>query len=382
MTINDGGSDAGRTSHPPDLEQRLQKALALARVSYWKYSCDQQQLEYWSDSCAEFFGTDRDAVPLTNEEMYSLVHPDDAEPLHEAYATEGDYVVEYRVVLPDDRIRHIREVAEARYDAGGRLIAQVGTCQDITELRQTARDLGREFARELAGRITLLDSVTKDQQSFNYSVSHDLRPPLRTINGFSSLLLQDYATVLDAQALDYLRRIRNASKHMDEVIDGLLELSRLSQRPLHRRQVDLSAMASSIAAELQAAEPERSAAFEIHPEMTVHADPDLMATALLNLLDNAWKFTREVDPARIEVGCLSAPHGQTFFVRDNGVGFDMAYAEKMFRVFERLHLSTDFEGTGLGLATVERIIRRHGGRIWTRTNVSGSGATFYFSLRN
>ena len=221
--------------------------------------------------------------------------------------------------------------------------------------------------------------ANSELQSFSYSVSHDLRAPLRSIDGFSLALLEDYADKLDDSGKDYLQRVRAASQLMGRLIDDLLELSRVGRADMHRKRVDLSELAREIAAALQTAEPGRHGEFIIAPGMSVDGDASLLRAALTNLLGNAWKFTGKRDRPKIEFGARDEDGRRVYFVRDNGVGFDMTYADKLFVPFQRLHAKEEFPGTGIGLATIKRIITRHRGRVWAEGEV-GSGATFYFTL--
>jgi PAS domain S-box-containing protein len=233
-------------------------------------------------------------------------------------------------------------------------------------------DLVRERTAELA-------AVNKELEAFAYSVSHDLRAPLRSVNGFSQALLEDYAGVLDATGQDYLRRVRAASQRMSQLIDDLLDLSRLTRHELHFEEVDLSALARDIAEELRATQPEREVEFVIEEGIRAKGDAHLLHAALVNLMGNAWKFTAKHPQARIEFGRTEIEGTPTFFVRDDGAGFDMAYSSRLFGAFQRLHGADEFEGTGVGLATVQRIIHRHGGRVWAEGAVE-EGATFWFTL--
>ena len=216
-------------------------------------------------------------------------------------------------------------------------------------------------------------------EAFSYSVSHDLRAPLRSLDGFSQALMEDCADKLDAEGQDNLQRIRKASQRMGQLIDDLLNLSRLTRVEMTRQTVDLSKIARDVADELRAGDPQRGASFVIAEGLAAEADPRLLRIALTNLLSNAWKFTAKRPDARIEFGCAGENGSKAFFVRDNGVGFDMAYAGKLFGAFQRLHAMNDFPGTGIGLVTVQRIIHRHGGRIWA-DSVLEAGATFHFTL--
>lgn len=224
-----------------------------------------------------------------------------------------------------------------------------------------------------------LSAANKELEAFSYSVSHDLRGPLRAIDGFGQALLEDYGERLDAEGQDYLARVRAAARRMGQLIDDLLKLSRITRSEIRREEVDLSGLAHAIALELREQDPQRQAEFAIDPAMRAHGDRELLRIALENLLGNAWKFTRDNEDARIEFSQTEHEDGLAYFVRDNGVGFDMAYGDKVFGAFQRLHDEREFPGTGVGLATVQRIVHKHGGRVWTRAE-AGKGATFYFTL--
>ena len=224
-----------------------------------------------------------------------------------------------------------------------------------------------------------LAAVNHELEAFSYSVAHDLRAPLRSVDGFSQALLEDYADKLDEEGKQYLRYVRESAQQMAALIDDLLTLSRVTRSDLTRVPVSLTDTASSVLAQLRRGQPERRVEAIVADDLVAKADPRLIKVALENLLGNAWKFTGKEAEARIELGLAPLNGEPTYFVRDNGAGFDMAYASKLFGVFQRLHSAAEFEGTGIGLATVQRIVRRHGGRIWAEGDV-GRGATFYFTL--
>jgi light-regulated signal transduction histidine kinase (bacteriophytochrome) len=223
------------------------------------------------------------------------------------------------------------------------------------------------------------EAANRELESFSYSVAHDLRAPLRSIDGFSQALLEDCADRLDDDARKHLRYVREAAQEMAALIDGLLSLSRVTRSELHRQTVNLTRLAAAALDQLRNAAPDRRVETVVAPALIAEGDPRLVRSLLDNLLGNAWKFTRKKTIGKIEVGATMRDGHQAFFVRDNGAGFDMAYAAKLFGAFQRLHAAHEFEGTGIGLATVQRIVNRHGGRVWADAEV-GRGATFYFTL--
>ncbi len=249
---------------------------------------------------------------------------------------------------------------------------------DRRRAEEEVRRLNAELEERVRSRTTQLEATNKELEAFCYSVSHDLRAPLRTIRGFGEVLLDLYAPQLDARGQEFLRRVCTASDQMDRLIDDLLKLSRVSRADLRFADIDLSAMANEIAQELANSDRSRSVDFVIAPGCIGQGDVRLVRQVMENLLRNAWKFTGKRPDARIEFG--PAPEAEdAFFVRDNGAGFDMTYAGKLFGVFQRLHNASEFPGTGVGLAIVQRIVHRHAGRVWA-TGKTGEGATFFFTL--
>jgi len=233
--------------------------------------------------------------------------------------------------------------------------------------------------RRVAERTTELAAVNKELEAFAYSVSHDLRAPLRSIDGFSQVVMEDYSDKLDAAGQDYLRRMRAASQRMGRLIGDLLKLSRVTRDEMRRERVDLTGLVQEIVKELREAQPEREVEFVVEPDVVVEGDARLLRVALENLLGNAFKFTGRHPRARIEFGVTEHEGERVYFVRDDGAGFDMTYAGKLFGAFQRLHAMSEFEGSGIGLATVQRIVHRHGGRVWAEGAVEQE-ATFYFTL--
>lgn len=258
--------------------------------------------------------------------------------------------------------------------------------RDVSERKaaERARDEAaarvRELADALAQRASELEQLNQELEAFSYSVSHDLRAPLRALDGFSQALLTDYLNApLDARGQDYLQRIRRASLKMARLIDALLELSRLSRMQMTREKVDLTAIARGAAADLRASGPERQVDVLVAEGLSIEGDSRLIEIMMRNLLGNAWKFTNLKPTARIEVGASCIDGRTVFFVADDGAGFDSAYANQLFVPFQRLHSDAEFEGTGIGLALVKRIVTRHGGRIWAEAAV-GQGARFSFTF--
>lgn len=325
----------------------------------------------WNQGAQRLFG-------YTAQEMLgqpvALLHPDPdflRERIIEPLKARGAHEVEVSMQRKDGSLFDGHLSLSLLHDAGGRPVGMIGYTLDISRRRMAERLLAAR-SRELA-------AINRELEAFSYSVSHDLRAPLRAIDGFSQALLEDYGAVLDATGRDYLQRVRAAAQRMAALIDGLLTLSRLARAPLARRAVDLSALAREVIGELQAGEPRDGVAVHIEPGIMAEGDPTLLRIVLANLLGNAWKYTRHTPAPEIRFGTERDNDGLVYFVRDNGVGFEMQYADKLFGVFQRLHHASQFEGTGIGLATVQRVIHRHGGRVWAQAE-PGHGAIFRFTL--
>jgi light-regulated signal transduction histidine kinase (bacteriophytochrome) len=278
-------------------------------------------------------------------------------------------------VFSEDKIVAVVGIANKDIDYGRADVRQ------LTLLMESVwKYAERERAQEvLKQRTDQVEAANREIEAFSYSISHDLKAPLRILDGFSLAVLEDCGDKLDEKGRDYLNRIRNASQKMAQLIDDILKLSRITMADMNTGLVNLSNLAESIAADIKATQPERHVEFVIQPEMTALGDIKLLDVALRNLMENSWKYTNKSSLARIELGVNSRDGKQVYFLADNGAGFDLKYADRLFQPFRRLHSDEEFPGTGIGLATVQRVIHRHGGRIWADSEI-GKGATFYFTL--
>ncbi|OGP12441.1 MAG: hypothetical protein A2052_00680 [Deltaproteobacteria bacterium GWA2_54_12] len=368
-------------------EASLANAQRIAHIGSWDWNIVTNELR-WSDEIYRIFGVAPQEFGATYDAFIGFVHPDDrelvAKAVDETLSGKKAYSIDHRIVLRDGAEKIVHEQGEVIFDESGRAVEMSGTVQDITgrkRAEEEVRKLNTELEQRVAGRTKELQAAYQELESFSYSVAHDLRSPLRIIDGFSRILLKDYDESLDSTGRDYLARVQGASKRMGQLIDALLKLSHVMRTGITREEVDLSAIASNVAEELRKSQPERRAAFVIKEGLLVKADPSLLRLVLENLIGNAWKFTSKKEEAAIEVGMETAADGSAvYFVRDNGAGFDMKYSDRLFNPFQRLHGEMEFPGTGIGLATVQRIIQRHGGRIWA-VGQKDRGATFHFTLQ-
>jgi light-regulated signal transduction histidine kinase (bacteriophytochrome) len=276
--------------------------------------------------------------------------------------------------LEKTKVEKMNLVLQSKSDDLNRANAELQSARDTLEMRV------KERTAELQQRTLELEASNKELESFSYSVSHDLRAPLRSMDGFSLALMEDYGDKLDSQAREYLRYIRSSSQLMGQLIDDILNLSRITRAEIHLDKVDLSGLANEAAQELRSLQPERKVNFVIAPGVEAYGDRSLLKVVFQNLLGNAFKFTSKQAVATIEFGTTTRNGETVYVVRDNGVGFDMAYAHKLFKPFQRLHRPDEFPGTGIGLASVLRIVSRLGGRVWAEAT-PGKGAAFYFTLR-
>ena len=294
----------------------------------------------------------------------------------------GEWDCEFEITPPDGQPpKWLRLQARPQHQADGGA-SWDGVISDITDRKRAELEIARmnlELEERIALRTREYRLVIAELESFAYSVSHDLRAPLRAMHGYARIMLDEHGAALPASAQEYLRHIEAAGLRMGELIDALLTLSRLTRQALQPETVDLSALAVEVTGDLQRMLPRPGLQLHIEPGLQCHADPRMLRILLTNLLGNAWKFTRQRQDARIELGAVTQEGDMVYHVRDNGAGFDEQYADRLFEPFQRLHDSREFEGTGIGLATVQRIVQRHGGRIWAR-GTPGHGATFYFTL--
>jgi PAS domain S-box-containing protein len=362
-------------------EERLQMAVEAAQLGIWDLDLATDRA-FRSLLHDQIFGFDTLQPEWGAEIAMTHVVPEDREAFkasfEEAFRTNR-FLMECRIHRGiDQELRWISAQGLVYRDREGKPARLMGIVADITDRKQGEQEKERR-REELSRSNAELAAVNKELESFSYSVSHDLRTPLRTIDGFSQVLIEDCAGQLDDAAKSHLQRIRAATQRMGALIDDLLNLSRISRAELSMQNVDLSALVRSVASELQAAHPERCVELQIEDGLRASADAGLVRIALENLMDNAWKFTSKRGLAHVEFGATPVNGAVAYFVRDDGAGFDPVYASRLFGAFQRLHSVTEFEGTGVGLATVQRIVRRHGGRIWAESAMD-RGATFFFTL--
>lgn len=364
-------------------------ATRISKLGWWTIPLPDRKLT-WSDETCLMHDAPPGFVPTLVEGITTFL------PEHRAMvaqhvelcATEG---IPYEFVASKGtltgRLIWVHCFGEAVRDASGTIVRLQGAFQDITEKRLAderavalleSRVQQRTAELEVANKELM--AANRELEAFSYSVSHDLRAPLSTINGFSRLLAKVEADRLDEKSRHYLNRIELGTKNMGELIEGLLSLAQLSRKKLHVETVDLSGLVQQVVAPWKEHEPKRQARIVVEEGLRATGDRVLLTAVLQNLLGNAWKFTVRREEAEIEFGSLQDDGGaRVYFVRDNGAGFDMAFYPKLFGTFERLHSPNDFAGTGIGLATVKRIVERHGGRVWADSR-PGEGATFHFTL--
>ena len=376
-------TDRKRAEHVmQDSERQMKEVQRIAHLGSW-------QLDYetgtviWSEETYRILGLDPHQVPASYQAFLEVVHPDDLEKVQSRYSESvraGDgYEIEHRIVRkPGGEVRYIHQKCEHIKNGEGRIMRSYGMIHDITSRKEADARISILNA-DLSARAAELETVNKDLEAFSYTVSHDLRGPLTNINSYCQAIVELGGEKLDSQCAGFMDSVFLEVKGMDQLITSLLNLSRFTHVKLNSEKVELSEIAKTVAAELQIRQPGRRVRFDIEEGITASGDPRLLRTVIVNLFTNAWKFSAKRDESEIRFGVTRSQGGPVYFVSDNGIGFDMSQSEKIFAVFQRLHRSEEFEGFGIGLTTVQRIIVRHQGRIWAEGE-PGKGARFLFTL--
>lgn len=375
-------------------EHLLSEAQRIARIGSWERDMVNNKV-YWSDEVYSIFGLKPQEFEITYEKFMEFVHPDERrriiELLDSTISKKTSYSIDYSIVLRDGAEKIVHSQAETEFDRDGRLLRLTSTVQDITELKKAENDLRRltvelerrveERTKELRKTVEDLADANRDIETFTYSVAHDLRAPLRLIDAFSMALERTQKDRLDPEGRDNLTRIRKAATRMGQLIEDLLNLSQVMRSEIAYELIDLTGLASAIAADFTKAEPDRKVDFKIQPGLKALGDKKLIRMMLENLLGNAWKFTSRTEKPEIEFKGVGQENGREIFVvKDNGAGFNMKYYSHLFMPFQRLHSADEYPGTGIGLATVQRIIQMHDGKVWAEGEPD-RGAAFYFTLK-
>jgi PAS domain S-box-containing protein len=356
----------------------LDRAQQVGQIGSWRLDVRQNVL-MWSDENHHIFGVPK-GTPMSYETFLEIVHPDDRQYVDTQWQAglRGEpYDIEHRIVVAG-RVKWVREKAYLEFDDSGRLLGGFGITQDITERKKAEEEI-EMLNEDLRHRAAELELANKELEAFSCSVSHDLKAPLIVASGFCRRLSERCGDKLDDRGRHYLQRIQESCQQMNLLIDDLLSLSKVTTIEVKFESIDLSELAKSIATQLRENEPEREVSFLIEDGLTAKGDSRLLRVALENLLGNAWKYTKRSHPGMIEFALKRIGDEPTYFVRDNGCGFDISMGDRLFTPFQRLHEDEEFLGSGVGLATVHRIITRHGGTIWAESEVE-KGATFFFTL--
>ena len=355
-------------------EERLRLAQDAAKVGAWEWDLKTNE-NVWSEELWKLYGLEPHCCEPSYETWKQTVHHDDREKVErvvqEAAANGVELNAEWRLIDRDGSVRWLMSRGRPLPDSDGRPVRYIGIVMDITERKQAEEALKKYSAQ--------LEDANKELESFSYSVSHDLRAPLRAIDGYARIIVKKYGDKFNEDALTKFNAIRSSIQMMGQLIDDLLAFSRLGRKDISMSKIDMEALIGDVWKLLQLTIADRNINFTVNGIPKGYGDTALIKQVYMNLLSNAIKFTKNQHTARIEVGGHVDGYEDVYYVKDNGVGFDMRYYDKLFGVFQRLHNPDDFEGTGIGLATVQRIIHRHGGRVWAEGKV-GEGATFYFSL--
>ncbi|MCX6270966.1 MAG: PAS domain S-box protein [Bacteroidetes bacterium] len=364
---------------------RLNEAQHVAHIGNWELDLVKNVL-IWSDEIYLMFEIDPKHFDASYEAFLDTIHPDDRDLVNSTYTTsvknKTPYSIDHRLLFPDGRIKHVHEQCVTLYDINGDPLRSIGTVQDITTRKRAEEviyKLNQELEQRVDERTSQMEAANRELEAFAYSVSHDLRAPLRGIDRFSLILLEEYQDNIDEQGKNYLRRVRLATQRMAQLIDDMLNLSRVSRSEMNIQPVNLSKIALEIATTLSSMQPERQVEFIIPEGIIVQGDNRLLRIVLENLIGNSWKFTSKHPTATIEFGLQQQNEKSVYFIRDDGAGFEMKHAQKLFGAFQRLHTATEFPGIGVGLATVQRVIHRHGGSVWAEGEVE-KGTTFYFTI--
>jgi PAS domain S-box-containing protein len=327
-------------------------------------------------AAVKFYGYDREVLNGMNiADINQLAPAQIAQERSEAlHKTTKQFIFPHR--LASGEIRTV-EVYSSPINVNNQQIL-FSIIQDVTVREHSAQEITK-LNEDLIQRNNEIEFINNELEAFSYSVSHDLKAPLRSVSGFSSALLEDYSDKLDEQGKQYLQKIQEPSNLMTRLIEDLMTLSQVSARDVNYDKVNLSTLAGEVISELAKTDPDHKVAITVEPEMITYGDRNLLRIVLSNLLGNAWKFSSKAAEPKIEMGVTEQNNKNVYFIRDNGAGFDMNYADKLFKPFQRLHTASDFSGTGIGLSIVQRIVHRHGGRVWAEGK-PGEGATFYFTL--
>lgn len=366
-------------------EERLQLATRAAEIGVWDWDIVNSQLK-WDEGMYRLYRIQPEDFSSDYDAWMRYVHPDDAQMTNDAIQAalrgEYEYRQEFRIIWPDSSVRVIQAASKTFRDPNGTPLRMIGTNIDITERKQVEeeiRQLNQELEQRVSERTAQLEAANMELEAFSYSVSHDLRTPLRAIDGFSHILLDDYAGKLDDEGMRLLNVVRDNTHRMGQLIDDILKFSRSGRTEIIFSRIDMAKMAHAVAAELMASDPDSKLQMEIEPIPPAPGDNAMMRQVFVNLISNAIKFSCRNATPKIHVGATVTENETIYFVKDNGAGFDMQFADKLFGVFQRLHSVAEFEGTGIGLAIVKRIVTRLGGRVWAEGKVN-EGATIYFAL--
>ncbi|HEV3027499.1 MAG TPA: ATP-binding protein, partial [Planctomycetota bacterium] len=362
-------------------DARLIEAQEIARLGSWVWNVTGNTVA-WSDEVYRISGIMPTKFGGAFGDFIKVAHPDDRTLLQDALEMacrkREPLMLDFRIIRPDGSVRHLHAQGKVVLDESGRPVRLVGTLQDITERKQADQAI-QDLNHELQARMTELASANQELEGFSYSVSHDLRAPLRAIDGYSQMLIEDFGEQAQGDTRRYLDVIVGNTRKMGQLIDDLLSFARMGRKSLETSTIDMGGMVKEIVAEQTQQNPDRSLEFRVGALPPAKGDPAMFRQVWTNLISNAVKYSRGRSPAQVDIEAKSAGNEVTYSVKDNGVGFEMEFAHKLFGVFQRLHSDREFEGTGVGLALVARIVQRHGGRVWADSKV-GSGATFSFAL--